>query len=737
MMVSLVGVAMTLATASASASEFLQPFDTTEPSESLFQRNSELTTLAPIVNVDTTLVGSTAMPTNKWWSNLIYTTAADKDTVSSPAWSNPYAVKLPLKSPFGLQACYSYDYRTEADLVDDKIRYYLHSFINDITLSAAEFTAKPDYAIYNWSDFGAALRICTTGTAQQQQSNGGACMYSSLVNGMAFISARYDGGLTPVIATDHAVTSFEQKTDGKYVASLNNGQTWVVYTSPATTLIVDSTGKAIAGSAGYTGMIRVALLPDSAKPDVYDAYAPCVVQGGYVSVQSRTKYSFNWQVNGSSCTNGLLHFAFQHQLDSMDGEGTTANSTGAIVLNSTVRGAMVGQITTPKYDSSTEIMWDLCEPEFEGDIGFYPPRSPLAGSVETYKIKETLEADIAADWDMNKGSLYYNGKAYQKYASLCLMAADADVMGSNSSTLLTTCIQKLQTMITPFLTNTFAPVLAYDSAYRGVVSNQVFWTGDVNVDFGNGVYNDHHYHYGYWVTASAMLTYLDPTWSGLKQLETMVWTLLRDVANPSQEDEYFTTFRHFSWFLGHSYSHGITPMADGKDEESSSEDINFYYGMMLWGQVTGRSAVQDLGSLMMRIDARAVRTYFLMKSDNALHPIEFVRNHVTGIFFDNKVDYTTWFSAEKYCIHGIQMIPVSPINEVVRTKEFVQQEWDDILAKESIVTAGDTTNAWMSLLYVNRAVLAQDEALQMLAKVSMDDGLSRSWALYIAATRAA
>eukprot|EP00644_Phytophthora_capsici_P014781 jgi/Phyca11/19870/fgenesh1_pg.PHYCAscaffold_53_\ len=135
----------------------------------------------------------------------------------------------------------------------------------------------------------------------------------------------------------------------------------------------------------------------------------------------------------------------------------------------------------------------------------------------------------------------------------------------------------------------------------------------------------------------------------------MVWTLLRDVANPSSDDTYFPKFRHFSWFLGHSYSHGVTPMADAKDEESTSEDVNFFYGMMLWGKVTEKKAVEDLGSLMLRLNARAVRTYFLMTSDNTIHPPQFVPNHVTGIFFDNKVDYATWFSAEKYCIHGIQM----------------------------------------------------------------------------------
>ncbi|KAG2502531.1 hypothetical protein JM16_009759, partial [Phytophthora kernoviae] len=194
-------------------------------------------------------------------------------------------------------------------------------------------------------------------------------------------------------------------------------------------------------------------------------------------------------------------------------------------------------------------------------------------------------------------------------------------------------------------------------------------------------------------------------------------------------------FRHFSWYLGHSYSHGVTSIDSGKDEESTSEDINFYYGMTLWGRVTGNKAVEDLGSLMLRLDARAVRTYFLLKSDNTIHPPEIVRNHVTGIFFDAKVYYNTWFLDEKYAIHGIQMIPVSPVNELARTPEFVEQEWNDILSKEEIVIEVNTTITWLSLLLVNAATVNQTDALYKLKNTTMDDGLSRSWALYNAATR--
>ena len=119
-----------------SKNDILSPFATDGPSETLFKRKDGLDALAPITNVAGDLF-SKPIPTNEWWGNLINRAAAGvtTDAVGDPAWSNPYALKLPTQAPFGLQACYSYTYRQMADEVDGVIRYYLHEFHNDMTLS--------------------------------------------------------------------------------------------------------------------------------------------------------------------------------------------------------------------------------------------------------------------------------------------------------------------------------------------------------------------------------------------------------------------------------------------------------------------------------------------------------------------------------------------------------------------------------------------------------------------------
>lgn len=59
---------------------------------------------------------------------------------------------------------------------------------------------------------------------------------------------------------------------------------------------------------------------------------------------------------------------------------------------------------------------------------------------------------------------------------------------------------------------------------------------------------------------------------------------------------------------------------------------------------------------MLAVAKRSIQTYFLMDSSNKIMPKEFINNKVTGIFFENKADYATWFGANPEFIHGIQYV---------------------------------------------------------------------------------
>ncbi|OWY97154.1 Endo-1,3(4)-beta-glucanase 1, partial [Phytophthora megakarya] len=348
---------------------FFAPFGTDGPSE-LFERNGSLEKFVPIINVALEALDQ-PIPTNDWWGNLIHVTDL-KNVSNYAAWSNPYAVKLPREAPYGLQTCYSHTYQEIGPEVNGTVKYYNHSYHNDLTLSSEEFFSyEPTYEIYEWDEGGAKLRMCDEAS--------GNCMDSALVSGMAFVSAKYDG-LTPRIDTEHNITLVDNSAPGKFVIHLNNSQTWVLYGSDRSLSLrveksvvfsVNASGSSLVADKGYTGTIRVALLPEDAADDtVYDEFASCMVLGGSVSMESRTGYSLHWKVEGSTCESiGLLHFALPHQVDSLTGSPTKTTSPGAVVLHSPTRGLMVGQV-------STNPIWSFMEPEADFEVDFYPTRKP-------------------------------------------------------------------------------------------------------------------------------------------------------------------------------------------------------------------------------------------------------------------------------------------------------------------------------------------------------------------------
>ena len=117
-----------------------------------------------------------------------------------------------------------------------------------------------------------------------------------------------------------------------------------------------------------------------------------------------------------------------------------------------------------------------------------------------------------------------------------------------------------------------------------------------------------------------------------------------------------------------------------------------------------------------------------------LVPIPRARLASAGIFFQNKVDYATWFGWRYEFIHGIQMLPVTPALLMIRKPEFCRQEWNNILSSLPL----SPTDPWTSLLLTGTlAVIDPEGAYSRLSAMSpeyMDDGLTWVWSLYWSAS---
>lgn len=706
--------------------------DTCHPSTYGFASTSEQRNLAPPRYVRSEEIHEAAfapIPTNKWWGNLIHQDMNNPDGPIEPIWSNPYAIRVvPGKGLVVSGIHRHYGPCLEINPKVKALKYYAHAFIDDIILSAVDLPAGLD--VYGWDDFGVRIQL-------------GKRMNSSLVRGMAFVSATYGLGTRPRIETIHAISSINGEAPSpdayyavspgsKLVLEFNNGQFWTVYADQDIRFSKEGSGLTATDAVDTATTVRIARVenPEN-RLDVLDEYAKCVVLGGRVQFLSHKRYNLEWETVGEG---SFLHFALEHHLHSFLEPPTNVS----ILAESTTHGRMHGICSSRSRDNGRIRVWELAEPK-SMPIRFEPQHGIDPAYVKEFRIDERLKEEIESSWVISReGSYYFNGKLMQKFASLCLMAHDDAI--NRDDKIKRICLEKLASLWDSFLSNgdgEWPHPLVFDEIYGGIVSSEGFKKNDQNVDFGNTVYNDHHYHYGYWLVSASIFLHLHPGYPRAKELRGKIDVLVRDVANPNASDHWFPRFRHFDWFLGHSYSHGVTPMADGKDQESISEEINFHYGLMLWGMATDRLDVEQLGELLLKINARTARTYFFMADDNVIHPKEFVPNKVTGIFFDNKADCTTWFSPERHCIHGIQMLPFSPVTPLFRPQKFVKEEWESILSNLPVVLDPKSNlNSWQSILFVNsaRVVSNRANAMKHLEYVPMDNGLSRSWALYMAAT---
>ena len=259
--------------------------------------------------------------------------------------------------------------------------------------------------------------------------------------------------------------------------------------------------------------------------------------------------------------------------------------------------------------------------------------------------------------------------------------------------------------------------------------------GDPGADFGNTYYNDHHFHYGYFIYTGALIAHLDPSWLNPTNL-AWINGLARDIANASPLDNYFPMFRNFDWYHGHSFAHGLYETFDGRDEESSSEDAMSSYALKIWGKVIGDANLEARGNLMLSITARSLQNYFLYESTNTIQPANIVGNKVSGILFENKIDHTTYFGGSVEFVQGIHMLPLLPCSSLTRTKSFIAEEWNQYFSngRAQVVNGG-----WRGVLMANLAYLDPRTSWNFFTDPGfdgsgLDGGASQTWYAALAGT---
>ncbi|KAI1260716.1 glycoside hydrolase family 81 protein [Xylariaceae sp. FL1019] len=512
-----------------------------------------------------------------------------------------------------------------------------------------------------------------------QYFQGSATMTTYLVPGSPYITLQYNqatpllktvnGGITAFNGNSVASGATVSATGTEFTVTDSESTQYIIYSLSSITLAATATSSSsgtIKASSTFTGVLRLVKLNDASHKTLLDAHSsvyPTSVGLDYSFADTTGTLIFNYATVGTS--SDLLMLTWPHHrlaLQSPNYPATTA-------LNYlTAKGWMypiIGAQWNLKYTLSS-ITWN-------------PPRA-VDSSCESTLI-QGLEYEIG---QLNvstapvPGDFYYWGWCARCHISI---GADRYLLHRDNvgrSDLVTPVINYLKASFEHWFESSSTTKPAYETTWGGIVSQA--GAKDVNVDFGNGYYNDHHFHYGYFLHIAAVIAKYDSSW--LSQHKTTINTFARDIINPSSQDPYFPITRCRDWFAGHSWASGIANGAGSRDQESIGEAVNGYYGALLWASIALSQDFVNYAKLLVATEQQAAQVYWhLYPSESSTdrdnpYPEEGIRELITmGNVEDWQSGAWLFWGSERVQIAAIQILPVTPINEVMYDTEWVNNVW--------------------------------------------------------------
>lgn len=675
--------------------------------------------------------------TNKFYVNLFL---GDQTNM---IWSYPYGMQF-LKSTY-------YGWAVQHTIPQDKVfgnvnsnnnnpSYYFNpTNIKEMVFSAVSFKSNLQMTVSNMKVMSALVKL---GLATNY-------IEVPVVQGMGFVTSIYHGNLVPQLNSAVGFKTVVKESSSnlksnilKFRATLFSGTQYLIYvtfpsgqsTSGFSFSVPNS--YAIKANKNIDGLqIQIAVAPSSSQDKFYDQSAGMYVTESKIKGHgyggTRGEYIFAYGTKGSSTSGKPIVFLLPHHVELID--STTKNAATGITLASTTKGNMAAYLTNSV----------VLQENLNYNIQFLPwvqemgATKPFYTSNQLKLIAQVANSELSVDIKrlvLSMNSNYYSGKVLDKYAYILLVVSD--IIGNEA--LAKSTLKILKDTFAVFTTNKQFYPLMYDTKFGGITST-ASQGGDTGVEFGSAYYNDHHFHYGYFVHAAAVIGYVDKKYGGTWYKDQQFWVnaLIRDVANPSPDDKQFPIFRMFDWFTGHSWASGLFAGADGRNEESSSEDYNFAYGMKLWGKVSGNQRMESTGDLMLAVMKRSMNKYMYYSSSNSVEPSQILPNKVSGILFDNKIDYTTYFGTPKdhpEYVHGIHMLPITPASSLIRGSAYVKEEW-----QQQITTfISKVSDGWAGILRLNQALYDAASSYAFFSSSSwspayLDNGQSRTWSLAFSA----
>ena len=629
------------------------------------------------------------VPTNDWWSSLAFL------PFSNQMFPHPLGVQAHAK---GLRIYYpGVGYTANPEGVFTAVM----GEPNDLIIGHAAHASFPDARVESWSDW-----FVTAAFASK--------LFVTFGHGSPFVYGLVNSG-DPSFSFGSAPTVFVGNAKSAVLGVSVQGRSYALFGPRGCTWEGIGTSKLVCKTGGKP-YFSVALLPDS-KPEtvaLFTKYAHNHVTDtravwSYDEKTSKvtTKYTFTTK-NYEGNTPGTLYGLLPHQY-----QRSTEKPTS--YAYQTVRGALKLAVGAG-FTTVTP---------FQGVL----PLLPDPGSDDKATLAKFLDTD-AASFKPELSDTYWTGKALGKLATL---AAIAEVSGNAAAN------QAFKTRLKGLLEDYFTAkpgktkgLFYYNKPWGTLIGYPASYGSDESL-------NDHHFHYGYFIRAAAEVARQEPQWAAPSKWGGMVKLLIRDCANPDRDDPLFPFLRNFDIYEGHTWADGKGDFADGNNNESSSEAMNAWTGMILWGELTGDKKIRDTGIYLYVTEKDAIDNYWF--DVNKLYPNAFTRS-LASMVWGAKAVFATWFSGDPIHMHGINLLPIQSGSLYLGTHPSYISENLTSLATERIAhdkkqpkfdpskppRTGKNWGGWGDVILMYQALSDAPGALAScdFAKQEIEDGNSRA-----------
>ncbi|MBK6962452.1 MAG: carbohydrate-binding protein [Bacteroidales bacterium] len=327
-------------------------------------------------------------------------------------------------------------------------------------------------------------------------------------------------------------------------------------------------------------------------------------------------------------------------------------------------------------------------------VDFYSPTFSPAALTE--KI-ESLENSVLATWTDS----YNEGQVLNQ---LMQTARIADLMGN------ITARNKMLSTIKTRLQDWFKAEpgeVAFLFYYNANWSSMIGYPAGYGQDGG---LNDHHFHWGYFIQACAFIEQYEPGWAA--EWGGMVNLLVRDAAGYDRSDPMFPYLRNFSPYAGHSWADGFANNPQGNNQESSSESMVFSSALIHWGEVTGDTAIRDLGIYLYTTEQTGIEEYYMDTQHRNFPPSQ--QYSLVSRVWGNAIDNGTFWTSDIAASYGIEIYPIHGGSLYLGLDTvYVELLWDEVAANTGIMSNQVNPNLWHDMWWEYLAFIDPPQAIEM------------------------